>query len=719
MESMRELCLYVLGDMRVKYLVDSHGRVGLTLSPAASASREVAHRGGIGHEPFIASMPDAGDPPALRIDPLIHLSLRGDDAASGFSNGRTMRWSPTNDVFVLKDHTFERNGTTSKIITVLCSIDGIELSHTLTHVDDDHFLTVFTTMRNGSPIERTIDAITSFSLSGISPFDSSDSANRIEVHRVRTAWSAEGRLETRSIEELHLERSWSGHARLAERFGQVGTMPTSGWFPFIALSDRVAGVSWGAQLAWAGSWQIEVARQHDDICISGGLADREFGHWSKSVRPGEIFHSPPAYLSCTVGNVDDITDRLVSAQASPADEHPAFERELPIIFNEWCTTWGEPSHRDILAIADRLSGEGIGYLVIDAGWYRARASEPWSDSHGDWIPSRDLFPDGIAATAAAIRTRGMIPGIWFELETVGATSTAFTLVDHVLKRDGRPLTVGSRRFWDFTDPFVVSYLSERVIDFLEENEFGYLKVDYNETIGMGSDSEDGLGAGLHAQVMATYEFFDLIRQRLPNLVIENCASGGHRLEPSMIGRTAMSSFSDAHELPEIPLIASGLQRMMLPRQMQIWSVLHASDSPRRLVYSLAATFLGRMCLSGDVINLNDEQWGLVRRSIGLYRQAVPTIRAGRTRRFGSLSASLRHPEGWQGVLRISSDGSGALAVVHGFKDAPAQVLIPIDDRWKVGGVLSADEKLVSIQDQAMVISGLRDFDTVVILLERR
>lgn len=715
---MREFGVYVLGDMRVRYLVDAQGRVGFNLSPAASASREVVHRVGIGHEPFIASMPNAGDPAAMVIDPLIHLHLRGDDPPSGFANGRTMRWSPTNDAFELKDQSVDHSGSTTRIVTVLGSTDGIELAHILAHDHGAEFLTVHTTLRNGGTSACTIDAITSFALSGISPFDASDSANRIDVHRVRTSWSAEGQLETRSIEELHLERSWAGHARLAERFGQVGTMPTRGWFPFIALTDRLAGVSWGAHIAWAGSWQIEIARQHDDVCISGGLADREFGHWSHTVQPGETFHTPSAYLTCTTGDVDAVADRLVSAQSPAADMQPTVERDLPIVFNEWCTTWGEPSHRSTVAIADRLASEGIGYLVIDAGWYRRDGSQSWADSQGDWVPNQTFFPDGIAATASAIRERGIIPGIWFELETVGASSTAFGLTDHLLKRDGQPLTVGTRRFWDFTDPFVVDYLTERVIDFLEENGFGYLKVDYNETIGMGSDSADGLGAGLRAQVLATYAFFDRIRQRLPDLVIENCASGGHRLEPSMIGRTAMSSFSDAHELPEIPLIAAGLHRVMLPRQMQIWAVLHASDSPRRLNYSLAATFLGRMCLSGDVTSLSDEQWGLVRRSMAFYREAVPTIRSGTTHHYGSHSSSMRHPEGWQGLLRISSDGAGALAVVHGFQDAPTQVQIPMGDGWTIGGVLSADEKLVSIQHRAITISGLHDFDAVVVLLER-
>ena len=128
----------------------------------------------------------------------------------------------------------------------------------------------------------------------------------------------------------------------------------------------------------------------------------------------------------------------------------------------------------------------------------------------------------------------------------------------------------------------------------------------------------------------------------------------------MLARTAMSSFSDAHELVEIPIIAANLHRLMLPQQSQIWAVLHAGDSDRRLACSLAATFLGRMCLSGEIAQLSDPQWAIVQRAIDLYPKAAPVIRDGVSRRFGSVGERWRHPHGWQGVRRISADRRSAL-----------------------------------------------------------
>jgi alpha-galactosidase len=269
------------------------------------------------------------------------------------------------------------------------------------------------------------------------------------------------------------------------------------------------------------------------------------------------------------------------------------------------------------------------------------------------------------------------------METVGTTSVAFSLVEHLLKRDGLPVTAGDRRFWDLNDAFAVDYLAERVIGLLRECNFGYMKVDYNETIGLGCEGES-LGEGLRRHIGGVYRLFERIRRELPDLVIENCSSGGHRLEPSMIARTAMSSFSDAHEIVEIPIIAAQLHRLMLPRQSQIWAVLKADDSDQRLIYSLAATFLGRMCLSGDVDRLSDEQWQIVHRAEELYGQVAPIIKYGKSRHYGEIGASWRHPQGAQGVLRVADDGQSALLVAHAFAGAPAHLEVPLPGgSWRI------------------------------------
>src|SRR5690606_8417426 len=123
---------------------------------------------------------------------------------------------------------------------------------------------------------------------------------------------------------------------------------------------------------------------------------------------------------------------------------------------------------------------------------------------------------------------------------------------------------------------------------------GYIKVDYNENIGIGADGAESPGEALRQHLEGVVAFFERLRAEIPHLIIENCSSGGHRLEPTMMGLTAMSSFSDAHECPEIPIIAANLHRLMQPAQSQVWAVLRHFADLRRTLYLLAGGFLGRL-----------------------------------------------------------------------------------------------------------------------------
>ena len=145
--------------------------------------------------------------------------------------------------------------------------------------------------------------------------------------------------------------------------------------------------------------------------------------------------------------------------------------------------------------------------------------------------------------------------------------------------------------------------------------------------------------------------------------------------------TSMASFSDAHECVEIPIIAADLHRAVLPRQSQIWCVIRKSDNIRRINYSLSASFLGRLCLSGDVTELTDLQTDAIKSGIAFYKKAVKFIRNGKSEIIRNTNKSYRHPEGWQAVLR--KNGSGALLVLHTFKNACSKIRIPLGADYKI------------------------------------
>jgi alpha-galactosidase len=215
------------------------------------------------------------------------------------------------------------------------------------------------------------------------------------------------------------------------------------------------------------------------------------------------------------------------------------------------------------------------------------------------------------------------------------------------------------------DKWCADYLDEKVVKILRESGYGYLKVDYNENIGVGCDGAESLGEGLRQYALASQEYFKHIHEKLPELVIENCASGGHRLEPSTMELCSMASFSDAHECKSIPIIAANVQRMIRPSQSQIWAVLRKGDDIHRVNYSLTAGFLGRLCLSGEIFDIPVENWQVTLKAVEFYSEIAPIIKDGFTSVIDCTAEDYSSPEGWQIVLREM--GNMALLIVHTFK----------------------------------------------------
>ncbi|MBI2513191.1 MAG: alpha-galactosidase [Opitutae bacterium] len=677
---------YRIGELLVRYVApaDRPDAWGLTILPATKADDAVAPREWL-DSPAIRGLPAPWNRTrAWEVDPLVHAHVSGDAYPGGFAQGRTLRYSATTASFAVRAHErVDRADGCVALRTTLAASCGLICTHELAVDPFTSVASVVVTAGNPTARPLTLEHLSAFSLGGLTPFAADDAPGRLFVHRFRSAWSAEGRHDEQSVEALNLERSWTGHGVRSERFGQAGSLPVNGWFPVVALEDRAAGVTWAAQLATPCTWHLEISRRADRLALSGGGADRLAGEWHHTLAPGERWIAPEAFLTATAGTIDDACDRLLAATRKRATARPADENGLPAVFNEWCTSWGHPTHDSIVTLADRLAGSGVRYLVIDDGWAE-RPGEQFQQN-GDWRVNRRAFPAGLRATTDAIRARGFVPGIWFEFEAVNPGSAAWHETAHQLHRDGAPLQVGSRRFWDFRDPWVHDFLAERVIARLRDDGFGYLKVDYNDSIGPGVDGPFSPGENLRQHLAGVQRFFARLRTELPGLVIENCSSGGHRLEASMMAATAMSSFSDAHETPDIPLIAADLNRLVWSAQKQIWAVLRADDTPARLSYSLAATFLGRMCLSGDVVALSPAAWTEVTAAISFYREVAPLIRDGRFRCQRAADGPRAHPRGEQIVTIESPDRTSLLVVAHTFDRAvkDLRLSLPGESLWRL------------------------------------
>lgn len=54
---------------------------------------------------------------------------------------------------------------------------------------------------------------------------------------------------------------------------------------------------------------------------------------------------------------------------------------MDIIFNEFCTTWGNPSHENLRRITQCLEGKDSSFLVIDCDWFKI--NDEWYSDQGN------------------------------------------------------------------------------------------------------------------------------------------------------------------------------------------------------------------------------------------------------------------------------------------------------------------------------------------------
>ena len=684
-----------VNDMEAVYMISEEGQVSFALIPDGT------------EEVFF----DKG-----KSDPLIQISCTGDASSIGFAAGETRHDSALTMSMRYVSQSINETEYSKDIVTSVEYPGGLSAVHTVRSSAGSRGLRVWTQIRNGSKEPVTIEALSSVNLTGITPYTEDEGRGRLILHRYRSRWSAEGRHEERTIEDLLLEPSWAQFGVRCEKFGAIGSMPVRGYFPFAAVEDREAGAVWAVTCACSSSWQIEAVRIDNNLSISAGITDYESGHWRKTLEPGEEFTAPEAYVTVGKCSLDEACDRLLDVQR---DKLLPSQRvtELPAVFNEYCTTWGEPSDVSITSMLPKIAGKGFEYFVIDAGWY-ADSVKGWQDNMGDWRVAEDLFPDGVGPVIKKINDAGMKAGIWFELEVVGKDADALGFSDLLLKRDGRIIVSGTRRFWDMRNEKVIGYLKEKVIDFLNDNGIQYIKIDYNDTIGIGCDGAESCGEGLRAAVEATKEFFAKIRDEVPGIAIEICSSGGHRLEPGFMELADYLSFSDAHEEKEIPVIALDLQNLVLPQKSQIWAVIRKEDDLKRIAYSVCAGMFGVLCISGDISELDDEQMDAVEEGIHFYRKASPVIVNGITERFGPFQVSNRDLKEYQASVRYADDGT-ALAVIHSFAhDGEQKIDIPLKDEYSIADKYETTDHRAMTGGRVLSVTFAEPFDAMAVLLEK-
>lgn len=604
-------------------------------------------------------------PLGCRIDnePMLHIALSGDGYARDFTAGTTLRNSDTAYAFRLVSQELTETEEAVTLVSRFENGKGLIARQHLRLLRGRPALETYNELENtGETV--TVEAFPSFNLSCIPPFSRFHDPSRIVLHKLLSNWSGEGKLYSVTTDRLAFEPSWSGLGIRTEKWSQTGTMPARGQLPFVALEDLSQGICWAVAMEAPASWVIETVFRNGSLSVGGGMGDHLTAHWRKTLGPQETLRTDKAYLTVVQGGLNSACDRLVRTYDNPQECKPS-EYDLPILYNEYCYSWTDPhleELRKMIPVAKRL---GCRYFVMDDGWFRDTYGSV-TRVIGDWDYDETVFPEGMRAFSDELRASGMALGLWYEFEGVSTQSRIFREhPEYMLTYDGKIIDHRGRAFLDFRKPEVHDYLREKVIRTLSENNIGYMKVDYNENIGLGADGAESYGEALRCHMSGVIAFYEEIKRELPDLVLEICSSGGMRHEPKFLRLADMVSFSDAHENASGVNVACNLHRFIPPRKLQIWATIRNEDTAEDVYFTTAKAMLGRYCLSGNLADRPEEVTAALEQASVFYRSIVPIIRDGVTTVIedGDIRSYL-NGSGRTWLIRESADGQEKLVYAY-------------------------------------------------------
>lgn len=309
-------------------------------------------------------------------------------------------------------------------------------------------------------------------------------------------------------------------------------------FPFFDLCGQTDGLI--CTIGWSGTWYYTIKRTERELILKAGLPNAEF-----YMKPHETLRLPRILLMSYPDGYRAGHNRfrkLMREHYSPESRFPNGLR-MPISISnfdrqkknpDWLTEEGQLSEIDFAVKCKHCDT-----YWLDAGWFQ----DIFPNGVGNYTFHKG-FPNGFAKLSPYAHEKGLRFMIWFEPERVSyGTEVEREHPEFLLKstvEDAKEPRVARGRVFDMGNPEAVDWLIERIAGFIEKYDIDVYRQDFNifpDTFWDENDEPGRRGIREIKFMEGEYRFLDTLLERFPNLLIDNCASGGRKidLETSMRG----------------------------------------------------------------------------------------------------------------------------------------------------------------------------------------
>lgn len=307
---------------------------------------------------------------------------------------------------------------------------------------------------------------------------------------------------------------------------------SSSWLPYFNINGRKFGVVMA--VGWTGQWYTSIKQKVDGVHVE---AKQEF--FKAYLNAGEQVRSP--LVSMTFYENDNALKGFNSFRDWESDcvyTESAYPVTCTVIAGEFDRRTAD-QFVDFINSMSEDACRRSDFLWMDAGWYEI--NNDWYDSVGNWIPDSGRFPNGLSAVSDAARARGMDFLLWYEPERCCKD----TLVYNECKKHEHWLIEENDNvnMVNLGEDGACEFLANLIANSIKDNGVGLYRQDFNFTpleMWKNADKEwYGGRTGIEENHYVTniYRYLDTLLEVNPGLIIDNCASGGKRLDIEMSRRS--------------------------------------------------------------------------------------------------------------------------------------------------------------------------------------
>jgi len=323
----------------------------------------------------------------------------------------------------------------------------------------------------------------------------------------------------------------------SKRITAAGGRPSNSDMPYFNVESNVGdGVI--VVIGWPGQWAAEFINDaNKGLHIRAG---QELTHFK--LFPSEEVRTPLIVLQFWKGgdwiDAQNTWRRWMIKHNLPRPggklPEPLLNANSSFQFNEMINA-NEDNQKLFI---DRYLEEGIkiDYWWMDAGWYVNNGSWP---NTGTWEVDEKRFPNGLRAIADHAHKKGVKIIVWFEPERVTANTC--------LSNNHPEWLLGIPGLLYLGNPEAKEWLTDHIDKLLTEQGIDLYRQDFNMdplNHWRGNDAEDRQGITEIRHVTGYLAYWDELRRRRPDMLIDTCASGGRRNDLETLRRAVPLLRSD-------------------------------------------------------------------------------------------------------------------------------------------------------------------------------